>query len=82
MFLMMEHNKDKYMDFLVVIHRFRLHYICCKWRHIVTDQVMEVEDNMTDVIQTKRQKTMDTETVAVYGAKITGCELSVETMQD
>lgn len=69
MYLMMEHNQT---HFVKLIKFFRLHWICCKWRMIVIDQLNAMETNttsyhyirMTDQMNNAqiRMKTMETHT--------------------
>ena len=45
-YLMMDHNKEKYLKFLRWTSYLKLHWICCCWRHIVIDQLNEVGQEM------------------------------------
>ena len=49
MFLMMDHNTCEYTKFLKLIKRLRLNWICCYWRHIVNDQLQELNSTLNDV---------------------------------
>ena len=39
MYLMMDHNKEQYLKFLRIIYIFKLHWMCCCWRHFVIDEI-------------------------------------------
>ena len=43
MYLMMEHNTKHYIRLLTLIHWVYIHWICCKYRHMVTDQLEELK---------------------------------------
>ena len=59
MYLMLDHNEAKYQKFLYVIVWMNLHWICCKWRFIVMDQLNETDHgNESNSIPTMRQKSM------------------------
>ena len=59
MYLMMDHNQVQYVKFLKLIKFFRLHWICCKWRMLVIDQLEAIqanernEDEEVEVIMTE-----------------------------
>ena len=46
MYLMMDHNHKEYIKFLKKIQSLRLHFICCKWRYIVRDQLANYHDEI------------------------------------
>ena len=43
MYLMMDHNQAQYFKFLRCIRCLRIHWMCCKWRYIVTDPLNELD---------------------------------------
>ena len=55
MYLMLDHNKEQYIKFLTIIYFFRLHWICCCWRHFVIDDIHSLDrevqqsSNSTDI---------------------------------
>ena len=60
MYLMMDHNKDKYVQFLRILRFCGLHWICCKWRNVVLDQLKELDDDSSrprQVTTTKETRT-------------------------
>ena len=89
MYLMMDYNVKGYVKFLRVIHYLKLHFICCKYRSMVVDQLSELDKNVqrlsVDVATNtmERQRRIEDETkITVNDQKIAtnGNELSVETM--
>lgn len=42
MYLMMDHNKERYLRYLLIIRSLKLHWICCKWRYIVNEQITQL----------------------------------------
>ena len=44
MYLMMEYNDGEYLKFLKVVHYWKLHFICCKYRFIIKDQLKELQE--------------------------------------
>ena len=46
MYLMMDHNWKHYRLFLKVISQIKLHWICCKWRYILIDQLDELDTRL------------------------------------
>ena len=48
MYLMMDHNKSEYIIFLRILKKWKLNWICCNCRHIVEDQLLELEDNSVE----------------------------------
>ena len=45
MYLMQQHNDEQYAKFMKIIHRLKLHYLCCCYRHIIVNQVMHLNIN-------------------------------------
>ena len=45
MCLMMDYNGKQYEIFLTMILRFKLHFICCKYRYMIIDQLNELVEN-------------------------------------
>lgn len=43
MYLMMEHNTKEYIEFLYFLRRFKLNFCCCCCRHIVDQQLEELQ---------------------------------------
>jgi len=60
-YLMMEHNRRKYLLFLRLVHKFRFDWICCKYRFIVMDQIEYIEED-TDEETNERKETIEYET--------------------
>ena len=61
------HTKSvKYMKFLRVIQMWKLHWLCCKWRYFVTDQLAVLGNERGlqehDGIQLHKQPTRTMET--------------------
>ena len=46
MYLMMEHNISQYILFLRLLKKFKLHFFCCCYRHIVIDQLEEINGDL------------------------------------
>ena len=59
MYLMMDHNKNEYIKFLRFVKRSKLHWICCKCRKIVIQQLLELDDATVLAINIKRKTNMD-----------------------
>ena len=45
MYLMMDHNKEKYLQFLKALRYWRLNYLCCCCKHIVIQQLEYCSSN-------------------------------------
>ena len=43
-FLMMDHNKSEYIEFLKIIKKLRLNWLCCGYYYIVDDQLLELQE--------------------------------------
>ena len=59
MYLMMDHNEKEYERFLKIIYYSRLHWICCKWRYIVTkelNKMHESREHIDEVVQVIKQE--------------------------
>ena len=56
MYLMMDHNKGHYLQLLKRLKCMKLHWICCKWRYIVIEQLNELEniDNLEEIVDQSR----------------------------
>ena len=67
MYLMMDHNKQQYIEFLKVIKRLKLHYICCKWRRIVDAQLVELKLRK---LLSRKQNTLDTHGISLDDQRI------------
>ena len=83
MYLMMSHNEEEYVKFLRRIYWFKLHWICCKYRFIVSDQLEEIDGDALKLVamnsDSPEENTVET-CVTTNDCKIktNGCELSVE----
>ena len=62
MYLMMEHNDKAYAKFLRCTYRLKLHYLCCCYRGIISNQVRDSiieqesnEDETTNAVTTKTE---------------------------
>ena len=63
MYLMMEHNELEYVKLLRIIHKFKLHWICCKYRYIVIEQLSQLEENKGPAtVETTNKDTTDIDT--------------------
>ena len=85
MYLMMDHNEKKYILFLDLIKMVRAHWLCCKWRNIITDQFNdEIEIDGDDKNNVNVDKPIEFETtdasISIYKLQETRQELSVETL--
>lgn len=86
MHLMMEHNKERYFEFLQRIYYLKLHWICCKYRYIVIDQIEEFESNLAVMIESNTIKHQDGEkqtkrisgTGTLRAMNLKGPELSID----
>ena len=45
MYLMMDHNIKKYQQFLKIVRRLKLNYLCCGWRYFVLEQLHDLDEN-------------------------------------
>ena len=87
MYLMMDHNKDKYFRFLTRIYTLRLNYLCCCCRGMVEKQLAVFDKNMngmteviaSDTANKKRNEESQTN-ISIHDQKIdtNGVELSVK----
>eukprot|EP01084_Bolivina_argentea_P104056 186369_1 len=87
MFLMLDHNKKQYIKFLQCIYYLKCHWICCKWRYMVIDQLNEAlidTQTLSSNVINNKEKSIELETrnMSVNDQKIAtnGNELSVETI--
>ena len=89
-YLMMEHNHDKYVTFLRYIYKFRLYLCCCCCGHIVMDQLEELDgesqklsvDKKDDPNEEAYEKTCTKSSTNSLEEEVhnkNGCELSIET---
>ena len=87
MYLMMDHNVDKYIKFLSIFRILKLHWIClcCKWRYFVIEQLEELHSNDGGTFETeidrKKKTSFDTKNISSTEEKQiqkTGMELSIE----
>ena len=76
----MDHNKQEYIKFLSAIKRLKFHYICCKWRKIVEEQLIELKIEEGPV--STKQRSIDTNVTSLndQGIKTNGNELSMVTV--
>ena len=82
MYLMMDHNERKYFKFLRVIHWMKLHWICCKWRYIVAEQLHGFDDDSETTTQRRTTNTksskMDTTDLSHHvGIKISEIDMQI-----
>ena len=49
MYLMMDHNKDKYHRFLQIIYSTKMYYVCCCCKHMVTDQLNQLDEDLVNL---------------------------------
>ena len=59
MYLMMDHNKSDYIRFLRMISKLKLNCICCGCRHIVKEQLLELD--VKQVIKKRKESNYVTE---------------------
>ena len=57
MYLMMEHNGKQYRKFLKIIYQLKLHWICCKWRYIIPNQLQQLDKDVQKAIDASTQTT-------------------------
>ena len=82
MYLMMDHNQTEYVQFLKFLRWFKLHWICCKWRYIVHEQLNELRQEEVVILNMViRGPTIETNVSSLNDQKIktNGNELSVDT---
>ena len=51
MYLLMDHNKDKYHKFLKIVYNMRLYWICCCYRNMVIEQLMEMDEDYRNTVE-------------------------------
>ena len=49
MYLMMDHNKNQYFIFVKAVYWAKLHWICCCYRYIITDQLEGLDENVQNI---------------------------------
>ena len=84
MYLMMDHNKNHYIQFLKIIRCLKLNWICCNWRYIVHKQLNELEKDPDQEPPSilPQAPTIDTIVFSMADQKINtnGNELSLDTI--
>ena len=53
MYLMMDHNEDKYQQFLRIIDKSGICWVCCKWRCVVIEQELKISIEITEDINAR-----------------------------
>ena len=90
MYLMMDHNNDKYHRFLRLIYYLRFHWICCKWRYIVIEQlnVLDInamngnsEENAKNKEKSQKTGTYQTADISVPSSPRVNAEHSADTIE-
>ena len=46
MYLMMDHNVTEYVKFLKVVQKIKLHWLCCKWRYFVMEELKKHDKDL------------------------------------
>ena len=86
MFLTLSHNTPHYVRFLRLVRRLRLSYICCGGRHMVVEQLKELDVNDSEQVQ-DREISADVSTYETADITLDarrkpglGCTTSTETV--
>ena len=80
MYLMMDHNEREYMRFLKVVQFLKFHFLCCKWRHFVMEQLDDMEEDvqiMVEVNNNNKESPIETKNKSILHHKLEMPEVSV-----
>ena len=85
-YLMMDHNKEKYFKFLNVILCIKLHWICCCFKNMVVEQKDNMDENVQNIASgmevTKTASSELSVPVPQMNHKKSGNSMSIETAVD
>ena len=85
MYLMMDHNKNEYVRFLKFIRKSKVYWICCNCKAIVMQQLMEFDDDGSNLSALERRENMDvteidTKDISLPQEPVVATEISEVTM--
>ena len=62
MWLMMDHNVNKYRKFLMFVQYLKLNYLCCKWKYFVLEQLEYLNKDIQGMVKEMKNDRNDDET--------------------
>ena len=81
MYLMMDHNETEYLKCLRCVHKLRLHWICCHWRHVVIEQLHDLEGISDEPnVENRMTQCESASTVNDHRIEMRGAHISIQTM--